>query len=184
MTIDLEELFLGDKEFDIKSVRALLKALKNNHSNTAFDYIKFKQSVVALQNLDMDVLKAHKSAFATATTMGLTKDALLKSAHRYAQVLENEKESFAQALKNQRDDKVEGRRAEVNKLEQKIDEHKRKIKELEREITIFQNRIDTVDQDVDSNKEKIETTKSKFLEVYDALNTNIVNDINSIKEYI
>ena len=132
----------------------------------------------------MDLVTAYKSAFATATTMGLTKETLMKSARGYSQVLEYEKESFAKALKNQIDQKIQGRRSEVSQLELKIEDHKRKIKELEREITIFQNRIDTVDQDVEAANEKIEITKSKFLEVYDALDAQISSDINSIKEYI
>jgi chromosome segregation ATPase len=184
MIIDLEELFASPQKLDEKSSRALIRALKSKHNDSTFDYIKFKQSVEALKNLDMDVATAYKSAFATAMTMGLTKDTLLKSANGYAQVLEYEKESFAQALKGQIDEKIQGRREEVNKLAQKIEDHKRKIQELEREISIFQNRIDNVDQDVESANAKIEETKAKFLEAYDVLNTHITEDIDLIKEYI
>lgn len=184
MTIDLEKLFLDRKDLDTKSVRALLQAIKNNHKESTFDYIKFKQSVDALKQMEMDQITAYKSAFATAMTMGLTKDLLLKSAGSYEQVLVNEMESFAQALQKQIDEKVKGRRSEVNELQKKIEDHKRKIQQLEREISIFQNRIDTVDQDVDTAQSKIEQAKAKFLEVYNTLTDHIRKDIESIKNYI
>lgn len=184
MVIDLKQLFLDSQDLDEKSVMALLKAIKKNHDNTTFDYIKFKQSVEALLKLNMDESTSYKSAFATASTMGLTKDKLLKSAQKYNTVLDTEAESFAQALKNQIDQKIEGRRGEVDKLEKKIEDHKNKIKELEREIKIFQNRIDTVDQDVEAANKNIDTTKEKFVEAYEALTNKINGDIDSINTYL
>ena len=184
MTIDLQELFINDLDLDKKSIMALLKAIKNNHDNRNFDYLKFKQSVSALLKMNMDEITSYKSAYATASTMGLTKDSLLKSASQYRQVLDNERDSFADALKNQIDHRIEGRKAEVDQLEQKIEDHKRKIKELEREIAIFQNRIDTVDQDVEMAQGKIDEAKEKFLKVYNVLNDAINEDINSINNYL
>ncbi len=184
MTIDLKELFIEQIDLDEKSVMALLKAIKNNHDKKDFDYIKFKKSVQALLKLDMDTPTSYKSSYATASTMGLTKDSLLKSAKKYTNVLHKERESFAQAMQNQFDEKVEGRKAEVDKLLQKIEDHKRKIKELEREINIFQNRIDTVDQDVESATSKINQTKEKFLKVYEEISQNINKDIDSINTFL
>ncbi|MBT8191680.1 MAG: hypothetical protein HKN67_02740 [Saprospiraceae bacterium] len=184
MTIDLKELFIDNEALDQKSVMALLKAIKNNHDEKTFDYIKFRQSVSALLKLGMDEVTSYKSAFATASTMGLTVDSLVKSAKKYTYVLQNEKDSFAQAFQNQVDKKIEGRKNEVEKLEKKIQDHKNKIKELEREIAIFQNRIDTVDQDVEAANNKINEASSNFMEVYKTLHESIEKDIDSIKTYL
>ncbi len=183
MKIDLTDLFPDTKNLDSRFVLALMKAIKNNHDNE-FDYIKFKQSLLSLSQMALDEQTQFRSAFATASTMGLTKDKLLKSANQYVYVLDEEKDSFADAISNQIDTKVEGRRREVIELERKIKEHKEKIKELEREIVIFQNRIDTVDQDVEKASNKIEQTKTKFLAVYNAILNSIKKDIELIQTYL
>jgi len=184
MPTDLRDLFPETKDLDSKSVQALLKALVKNYDGTSFDYLKFKESVMSLSKMDLDVTTSYKSAFATAATMGLTKQGLLKSAEKYNYALENEMENFAEALLNQRSIKVEGRRSEVQDLERKIQTHKDKIKELEREIIIFQNRIDSVDHDVENANSLLEGTKNKFLSVYNVITTNIKKDIASITQYL
>lgn len=184
MTTDLRDLFEGTGQLDDKSVGALLRAIKNNYDNQSFDYLKFKQSVKSLMKLGMDHQTSYKSAFTTASTMGLSKDSLLKSADRYIYALERERESFAEALLKQKDIKVDGRKSEVQDLVKKIEAHKNKIKELEREIDIFQNRIDTVDQDVDAAQTKIDETKNKFIQVYEAMTSDIQKDIESIKQHL
>lgn len=184
MTTDLRDLFRGTEGLDEKSVNALLKAIKKNYDNKTFDFLKFKQSVKSLLKLDMDQPTSYKSAFATASTMGLSKESLLSSANRYIYSLEQERESFAEALLKQKEIKVEGRKSEVQDFVKKIENHKDKIKQLEREIEIFQNRIDTVDQDVAAAQSKIDVTKEKFLKVYDVLTNEIKEDINSIKQFL
>ncbi len=184
MTTDLRDLFQGIRGLDEKSTTALLSALKNNYDNGSFDYLKFKQSVISLLKMNMDIPTSYKSAYATASTMGLTKETLAKSVDRYIYALERERESFAEALLKQKDIKVDGRRSEVDDLKKKIEDHKYKIKELEREIDIFQNRIDTVDQDVDAAQAKIDDTKEKFLHVYDALTLEIKTDKEKISKYL
>ena len=120
MPTDLKDLFPKTIDLDTKSVQALLSALAKTHDGVSFDYLKFKESVRSLIKMEMDVSISYKSAFATAATMGLTKESLLKSAQKYIYALETERENFASALLNQRSIKVEGRRSEVKDLEQKI----------------------------------------------------------------
>lgn len=184
MTTDLRDLFEGTKGLDEKSVNALLRALKNNYQEGSFDYLKFKQSLLSLKALNIDETTSYKSAFATASTMGLSKESLLKSAEKYIYALKTERESFAEALLKQKSVKIEGRKSEVTELTEKIQQHRNKIKELEREIDIYQNRIDTVDQDVDAAKLKIETTKDKFLNAHDIMAKEIEEDIISIKQFL
>lgn len=184
MTIDLHDLFPSVKELDEKSVFALFRAIKNNFDASTFDYMKFRKSVNSLAELNMDSATSYKSAFATAMTMGLTKEKLINSAKKYSHVLDEERESFATALLQQKAIKIDGRKAEVSSLVQKIEEHKQKIKELEREIDVFQARIDNVDQDVEQASIKIDGTKKKFLDVYKVLNDSIKQDIETINLYL
>ncbi len=184
MTSDLRELFPNTKGLDDKSISALLQAVKRHYKEGQFDYLKFKQSVINLAKMDMDVALAYKSAFMTASTVGLTKESLLKSAKGYQYAVQNERESFAESLLAQKKLKIEGKKEEVFNLSKKIEEHKLKIKELEREIAIFQSRIDNVDQDVESARQRIEKVKENFLNVYNVLDKDIKNDIDLINTYL
>ena len=184
MTIDLNNLFPKVQNLDEKSVFALFKAIKHVFDPSTFDYMKFKQSVITLLQMDMDEATSYKSAFATAATMGLTKDKLLASAKKYTYVLAGERESFATALLQQKSIKVEGRKSEVSELHKKIADHKQQIKRLEQEIEAFQLRIDNVDQDVEQASLKIEGTKKKFLDVYKVLEESIQTDIETINKYL
>ncbi len=184
MTVDLQDLFPSIKGMDEKSIYALLRALKNNFDPNIFDYFKFKQSLLAMSKLSMDSDTSYKSAFATASTMGLTKEKLVDSARKYISVLDNERESFATALLARKKQKIDGRKEEVVGLEKKIEEYKTRILELQREIEIFQERIDTVDQDVDAATIQIEGTKNNFLSVYNTLAKAINDDIDSITNYL
>lgn len=184
MTTDLKALFPKTKGLDDKSVLALLEAIKRNYKEGIFDYLKFKQSVINLLELNLDEVTAYKSAFTTAATLGLTKENLIRSANSYSYSVQNERESFAESLLNQKKQRIEGRRSEVTELEKKIENHRLKIRELEREIAIFQQRIDNVDQDVDSARKKIESVKDNFLKVYEVIKNDISEDIQRINQYL
>lgn len=183
MKIDLSELFGTSTEVDTDMMRTILRALKNEHKND-FDFISFKQSVQNLKKLDMDEETCFKSAFATASTMGLTKEKLINSAQRYQYALENERSSFANALKNQMEVKVNGKKEEAENLKKRIEEYKDKIKEMEREMQLYQQKIDSVDENMAQARKKIEDTKNKFEKVYNSVNNSIVTDIKQIESYL
>ncbi len=184
MTIDLHDIFPQIGEMDKKSVYALLRALKNSFDPNKFEYLRFKKSVAALEKMNMDTSTSYKSAFATAETMGLTKENLISSAQKYLRTLEHERESFATALLARKKEKVDGKKDEVELYKDKIESHKQKILELQREIEIFQSKIDNVDLDVDSATKKIEGTKNRFLGVYNVLFESIKSDIDTITKYL
>ena len=81
MQKNLKNIFGNDHGLDEKSVDYLTSALAKNNL-PGFDYLEFKQSLAALADLGMDEPTAIKSAFATASTVGLTKDKLVKTANQ------------------------------------------------------------------------------------------------------
>src|SRR5690606_39218150 len=82
-----------DKLFDV-----LFGALQANNQQ-GFDYMEFKDFVKSLASVPMDDATRFKSAFATAQTMGATKDVILKSANHYLDILSREEAKFQDALK-------------------------------------------------------------------------------------
>ncbi len=183
MNIDLNKIFNTNSELDKKFVDALLRAVKNN-AIKEFDYLKFMFSVKSMQDMNMDIDTSFKSAFATAQTIGLTKEKLLQTTEHYKNVLNKEREHFADALKNQRTEKISGKLAEVEELKKRLVEYETKIKQMQKEIALFQKKIEGADAEIQNEKEKIETIKNNFVTSFEHFEKVIEEDINSIKNFI
>ena len=179
MQQDLKALFDAGKGLDERSVNSLTKALEKNNLD-GFDYIEFKQSLGRLRALNMDESTAYKSAFATASTVGLTKDKLLKTAEHYKKVLFNEKQQFDEALQKQMEQRVESKRTEVEKMKKQVEDYKAKIKQLEEKIAKAQSTIDHADEHIQAARQKIESTKEAFEATLQSILKEIDQDIENV----
>ena len=177
----LKSIFADHKDLDQKSIGFLIKALEANNVE-GFDYLEFKMSLAQLKNIQLEEDLAVKSAFATATTMGLTKDKLIQSGGFYQKVLAKEKEKFDQAHQNQVARQVKSKTEKVAQLEEKIDELKAKIGELEEKVRSYKEVIEKAKSDIQGSQSKIAERKSRFEEAYKALNAEIARDITMFDE--
>jgi peptidoglycan hydrolase CwlO-like protein len=177
----LKDIFQNIGSLDSKSVSFLIKALESNNV-AGFDYLEFKQSLETLKQMDMDEEVAVKSAFATASTMGLTKKKLLDSASFYQKVLKSEKDKFNEAHKKQVQKHVTGKKEKISKLQEKIDEINNKIKELEQKVSSYKEVIEKARKDIDNAQERIDQRKEKFEQAYHALDEEISDDKASFEE--
>ena len=168
---------------DQKSVDFLENALVKQ-SQPGFDYLKFKQSIGQLSGLNLDTTTSLKSAFATASTMGVTKDSLLQSARHYLTILGDEKKQFDQALNNQVQQRIASRKEELLKLQQQIEDHKKQIIKLEKQIVEFQEKISRSDEEVSEAKSSIDLTKSKFENTYQQFVSAIERDMTAIQQHL
>ena len=175
MTINLKELFSVTESMNDKVLMKLLTAIKDGQQKE-FDYLKFKQSYKALCQLGMDEATAAKSAYLTASTMGLTKDKLLLTVQHYKNILNREKEHFAQALKNQIATNIDSKTLEANRLTEKIEENKRKIQQLINEQSIIESEILKLKDSAESSRIKIGDTRDQFKNTFDILYTEIEED--------
>ncbi len=183
MSLDLKKAFTGDGSLDEKSLEFLTSAIQK--ANLAgFDYLEFKQSLTALQEMNMDLVTAFKSAFTTAATMGLTKDKLLKTADHYRKVLNTEKQQFDKALNKQLAQRVEAQKAEVEKLKQQVKKAQEQIAKLEKQIKKDQQTIDQADAKIQESKNKIEATQESFENTYQNLLEQIAKDIENIEKFL
>ncbi len=179
---DLKSLFQS-YGLDEKSVDFLTKALERSNQ-PGFDYLEYKQSLSALAQMNMDEATAFKSAFATAATMGLTKEKLLQTAEYYKSVLNTEKQEFDKALQKQVQDRIHSKQEEVKKLQKQIEEHRAKIKEMEAQVVKSQSIIDRADEDMRAAKEKIETTRELFETTLKGILGDIEKDMGNINQYL
>jgi chromosome segregation ATPase len=183
MTKDNKAIFGSHHGLDDRSVDSLVKALERENL-PGFDYLEFKQALYALQQLNMDEATAFRSAFATAATMGLTKEKLLKTADHYKNVLAKEKQSFDQAMQNQIVQRVDGKRKEVILLQKRIEEYQAKIQQLNTEIEKAERTIADADATIEAARASIEDVKEKFELTYFSITKQIDLDIEDIQQYL
>lgn len=179
MKVDLKKLFASDDITNAKMQTALITAIGKNASEE-FDYLKFKVSVKKMIEMGMDRATAVKSAFATASVMGVTKNKLITSAKRYKGILDKERDQFAVALKNKIAKNVDGKLVEAEKLKKEIISHKEKIAKLLKEIEIYEAKIGQVDDVITGAKEKINSTRNDFKTTFDAIYSQVEEDIINI----
>lgn len=183
MGVNFSELFENGDPIDSKSASSLLKALKTNNLD-GFDYLEFKQSLRALLHMNMDIGTALKSAFATASTMGVTKEKLVKSADFYRGILSKEKQQFDSALQRQIQQKVVSKKEETESFKEKIGLHEKKIEQLKKEMEAMQQQIDNADQIIQEEKSKLEAINTNFESTFNSIVAQIDQDVKNINNFI
>jgi chromosome segregation ATPase len=183
MQKDLKAFFGDHHGLDERSINALTKALEKNNL-PGFDYIEFKQALGRLQELDMDEPTAFRSAFATASTVGLTKEKLLKTAEHYRKVLTTEKQQFDDSLNRQMEQRVRSKQQEVEKLKKQIGEYQAKIQQLQEKVEKAQSTIDHADEHIQDAKTKLLDTKEKFDYALQSIVNEIEKDIENVGTYL
>jgi ACT domain-containing protein len=180
MTIELKKLFEVDENLNSKMVDTILKSIKENHEQ-GMDYIKFKQSIQNLMAMNMDEATSVKSAYATASTMGLNKEELIKSIYVYQGVIDKERDIFIDSLKNQIKLKIEDPKAEIIDISKKIANHQNEITKLQKEIELYNQKRVNVETEINQQEEKIENIRKEFLIVYQSFTKNLEDDKNSFE---
>ncbi len=183
MASNLDQMFKIVGNADQKSLEFLIRALDRNNLQ-GFDYLEFKQSLNSLKAMNMDDETAIKSAFATASTVGLTKDKLVQTARHYQQVIDKEKAQFDEALQNQVRERIAGKKAEVDRLKKQIEENKKKIAEIEAANKKAQTTIDSADQDIQEAQDKIDITKTNFETTYQGILAIMAEDIDMFNKFL
>jgi peptidoglycan hydrolase CwlO-like protein len=178
----LKALFL-ERGLDQRSVEFLIKAIAKNNL-PGFDYLEYKQSLAALRDMNMDEETAFKSAFATAGTLGLTKDKLLETARHYKQVLEREKKQFDAAASKQVEQRIQTRQKEVEKMKKQIEDYRAKIAQLQEKIAQSEKTIAAAEEDIRTAEDKIAATQRSFQETVTTILEEIKNDMDSIEKFI
>jgi chromosome segregation ATPase len=183
MQKSLKDIFKGVPNIDERSAQFLIQALEKNNID-GFDYIEYKQSLGALSELDIDEAMSFKSAYATATTMGLTKEKLIKTAQFYLQVLHKEKSQFNDAVQSQVQRQVAGKAQQSENFHKTIEHKKAQMDKLKAEILEHQEAIVRLNDEIVSAKDKIEVTKQNFEQTYAIIEQEIKDDLDKIQIYI
>jgi chromosome segregation ATPase len=141
-------------------------------------------AVANLRGMDLDEATAFKSAFATARTMGLTKEKLLETAAHYKGIVQKEKEQFDAASAKQQDIKVGANLQQVAELQKEINDKKLTIKQLQSEIDVAEGKVRNLDFERDGAAAKIEEAKTKYLFTHQSIFNQMEQDMANIQKYL
>jgi hypothetical protein len=184
MHIDLKDLFdLQSTDYDPQIVLAILENVKEG-SQEGFDYLKFRYSLINLLKMNMDIATSIKSAFMTASTMGLNKDKLLASLAYYEGLIQKQKEDFTITLRSQILKNVDAPKAELQKLDHLKEENMRKIAALQREIDGIDGKKSDLKKEIEINESKIEKRRSEFKSVVDHIDLIMNKDRSLFNELL
>jgi chromosome segregation ATPase len=173
----------GSEGLDERSLEFLANTLEKNNL-PGFDYFEFKRALASMAQMKIDEATAFKSAFATAETLGLTKEKLVETAAYYRNLLSKEKEQFDKALENQNTTKVTARQEEVKRLRDQIERHKSDITRLQDEIAIYLKQIDQAESTAAAESEKLGKAKSAFETTHQSVLLQIDRDVENIHKHL
>lgn len=165
---------------DDKSLGYLCKALERNNQN-GFDYLEFKLALYQLEKMDIKGELAVKSAFATASAMGVDKGHILSSLDRYMNVLKLEQQDFDRALESAMNRKIEARKKDIATLQNKIAEFKKEIAQIEHAIAEGEKQIASASAEIDSATTDLEGAEKTFRKTYDQIISVIQADRDLIQ---
>lgn len=166
-----------------KFLEVLFGALESSNQE-GFDYLEFKDFLRSLANVPMDDSTRYKSAFATAQTMGATKEKILTSARTYMELLAKEEAKFQEALQGQRDKNLTSKQHEIKKLEETIRDKQAEIEKLKAEMDNHRKQIGNLEQEINAASEKLVQTANDFEATYQALRGQIQEDVKNIESHL
>lgn len=173
----------SEGKVDKRVYEMLLQVIESNNLE-GFDYLEFKASVQALNNLPLDEATKFRSAFATASTMGLTIDKLTSSVDFYKNVLNRERDRFKTELENKMEESVVSKEKERKSLEDTVRKKEDQITQLTNEITQHKQALSQLQNQLAEVQNKIEQTQNAFFGTHQYLLTQFEDDVQKIKKYL
>lgn len=170
-------------EVNEKFLDLLFGVLEENNLK-GFDYLEYKKSLQQLKKMDMDEQTQFQSAFATASTIGATKQILLDSAQVYLNILDKEDKKFNDAWKHQAENQIGGLQNRKVELEKGLSEKKAMIQKLNEEIEQHEAELAKMDDQLSQVSHKVNKTKNDFVSSYNYLVDQLKYDIEKMKLYL
>jgi chromosome segregation ATPase len=176
--------FFGENlGLDEKSVEYIAKAIEKANL-PGFDYLEFRMAIDNLKKINLDEITAIKSAYATMSTMGLTKEKIIETASHYKGVLIKEREQFDAASQKQQTLKIGQNLQQVGDLQRKVADNEAKIKQLQEENEAARTKIRELDYERENASAKIEEAKSKYVFAHQSIMNLMEHDLENIRQYL
>jgi hypothetical protein len=149
-----------------------------------FDYLKFRNALAALASAPLPEPQKFQTVYATASTMGLTKEKLVDSIDFYQGVIDKKKTEFADEVQAMLAQEVGTREKTKAQKEQEIADLQEKIRQAQASIAETQQEILTVTTEINEQNLRIQQTSSAFEATFAFVSGKLQEDKAKIQTYI
>ncbi len=170
-------------KLNTKQVEFLLGALEKANLE-GLDYLEFKQSLEALDKMQMDEETRYKSAYAVASSMGANVHKLIQTADHYRKVLETAKQDYETKNLKQERDKVEKSKKQVLAFEDSVKKKKAQIEQLKKQIDAEERKMIDAIAKAKQEMGSLAKMEEEFAYSYKFIKSKIDKDVKNMREYL
>ncbi len=183
MESDLLKAFGQETALDEKSLSFLVSAMRQ-HQREGFEYLSFKAALSRLvaSGITQDV--AVRTAFITASTVGLSKEKLLETARHYRTILEGEEDRFQAALRQQLDTRIAAKRRQLDERNAELAAWRAEMAKLEEKIGKAEAEVAETAAHIEQEMDKIRQTREQFLHTLESVCRQIEADLSRFGEIL
>lgn len=149
-----------------------------------FDYIEFRNSLAAMASAPMPEKQKFQAVFATASTMGLTKQKLVDAIDHYQGVISNKKTEFDSHVEGMKAQEVTAREQLKEKKEQEIAALSEQIQQAQAAIAERQQEILNISNEINEQNLRIQQTSASFEATYNFVSGKLEEDKGKIQSYL
>ena len=168
---------------DEKMVEFLAKAI-DEANMPGFDYIEFRNALAAMASAPLPENQKYIAVFATASTMGLTKDKLLAAIDHYQAVLDSKKKDFQIQVDQMTALQVTKREELKSAKEAEIQTLMVQIQEAQAAIAAKQQEALEINSEIGRERLNIQQTAASFEATYNFVSGKLQGDKQKIEAYI
>lgn len=168
---------------DEKMVEFLSKAIEDANI-PGFDYIEFRNALAAMASAPLPENQKYIAVFATASTMGLTKEKLLSAIDHYQGILDSKKKEFQEQVDQMTALQVTKREELKSAKEAEIQALMVQIQEAQAAIAVKQQEALEINSEIGRERLNIQQTASSFEATYNFVSGKLQGDKQKIEAYI
>jgi hypothetical protein len=168
---------------DEKMVNFLSQAIEEANI-PGFDYIEFRNALAAMASAPLPENQKYIAVFTTASTMGLTKDGLLKAIDHYQGILDSKKKEFQIQVDQMNAREVTKREDLKTAKEAEIQTLLQQIQEAQAAIAAKQQEALEINSEIGRERLNIQQTAASFEATYNFVSGKLQGDKQKIETYI
>ena len=159
------------------TILSMLQQSLQENKLSGFDYLKFVSAVDEMKAAGGTEDVRFKMAFFAAKQLGVDKDALVKSAQHYVDVLRQDESDFNADCSQFEKKEIQAREAKIAELEAKLSDLNRQLAQAQQDHIGLANEL----QD---KRASLEVRKSSFQTTLNSLKSVIEANIQKINQYL
>lgn len=168
---------------DEKMVQFLSQAIEESNI-PGFDYIEFRNSLAAMASAPLPENQKYIAVFATASTMGLTKEKLLGAIDHYQNILDSKKKEFNAQVEQMTVQQVQKREELKAAKEAEIQTLLQQIQEAQAAIAAKQQEALEINSEIGRERLNIQQTAASFDATFNFVSGKLQGDKQKIEAYI